>query len=394
MKKAKLAVIFSLFKYLELIILALVNVLLAAKLGPKEVGYGMPFLLFVTYSNYFNFGGPQAYLKKCSVGNFDNCSLLSKNIVIASFLSAFSAYFIFDVVKDAFLVGLVSITVLIRSYYLARCRVVENLRTINFISIIGSLSLLFLFFLFVNNFSDYLLAWAISNSIVLAFYYLNEKKFTHNLCLGLFSSFRLDEVKSFYSLGIKLSLIGLLSTLLLSMDRLVITLISFDKSDMGAYQFSDTMSMLFYVFITNIHFFFYPKLIKKISHCELFRERYLKFTRFIVFIVPIQLFICYYLGSFVFPLLFPNYNDLQLYVSLSVAIKLVVLSITLSNVVYVALNREYELIMNLVRGVVLVSIPLLFIFFYFDDDIVLVPLTILVSLSFYSLLVRFEKVNR
>ncbi|WP_305463969.1 hypothetical protein [Photobacterium leiognathi] len=256
MKDIRLAFLYSTLKYVEMFILAIVNILLARKIGPAEMGYGMSFLLFVTYSNYFNLGGPQVYLKMKAIGNRVDYNIISKNIILALLFSLFIPLILFDNIDDSIFIGLVSITVLLRSYYLSRCRLKENLKAINIINIFGSFSLLLLFFLFVNNFTDYIKMWFVSNLLVLIIYVFYEVEFTRKLINGVFFKVNFDDLMFFYGVGIKLSLIGLVTTLFLSMDRLMISMLDNDQKTLGVYQLSDTMSMLFYVFITNVQFYF------------------------------------------------------------------------------------------------------------------------------------------
>lgn len=293
------ALIYSLFKYLEIGSLALVNLILAEKVGPSQLGLLMPVLIFITYSNYSIFGAPQLILKylprKHSNSSKERLLGSSSKLLSVGFLITLIAAF---TILDGQYVGLVfyiCVATFISSFIASKLRVDFSFTPINIANFLSSFGLLALTFYYVQDINTYLLALAFAKSCMLLVYVCSDFKFFLSSFMSIWKRIEF-KVFYFYSrASLTMALSGLAFTLLMSIDRLTIQSWGLHSVDLGVYQLADTIGMAIYLGVTTLLFYFYPLFLKKINEDKLFRRNYLKGLMYLS-VVP---FISYYLSDFI-----------------------------------------------------------------------------------------------
>ncbi|WP_305463968.1 hypothetical protein [Photobacterium leiognathi] len=121
-----------------------------------------------------------------------------------------------------------------------------------------------------------------------------------------------------------------------------------------------------------------------------FRKKYIKFVKIFSVSFIIILPLIYYVSSFAFPYIFPGYMDLNIYFTLSVAVKLSVLGVSLLNVIYISDNNEMDLIKKLSLYLATVFIVLILFYFSIGLTVINIPIIISLSLIIISLLDKHE----
>jgi O-antigen/teichoic acid export membrane protein len=338
------AVIYSLFKYLEIGSLALVNLILAEKVGPSQLGLLMPVLIFITYSNYSIFGAPQLILKylprKHSNSSKERLLGSSSKLLSVGFLITLIVAFTFLELQYVGLVFYICIATFISSFISSKLRVDFRFTPINTANFLSSFGLLALTFYYVQDINTYLLALAFAKSCMLLVYVFSDFKFFLKSFMSIWKGV---EFKVFYFYGrasLTMALSGLAFTLLMSIDRLIIQSWGLHPIDLGVYQLADTIGMAFYLGVTTLLFYFYPLFLKKINEDKLFRRNYLK-GLMCLSVVP---FISYYPSKFILGLLdgviFGDYPGVWILVPKIIVLKLVLIAYSSLLTYFISISKD------------------------------------------------------
>ncbi|MDN3381577.1 hypothetical protein QL995_02635 [Pseudoalteromonas sp. APC 3358] len=379
------AVIYSLFKYLEIGSLALVNLILAEKVGPTQLGLLMPILIFITYSNYSTFGAPQLILKYLP----RKYTLTSKELLIDSsskllsigFLITLIAGFIFLELKHVGLVFYICAATFTSSFIASKLRVDVRFLPINIANFLSSVGLLVLTFYYVQDVYSYLSALVFAKSCMLLVYVLADFKFFSNSFKSLLRRIKL---KVFYFYGraaLSMALSGIAFTILMSIDRLIIQSWQLDSVLLGVYQLADTIGMAFYLGVTTFLFYFYPVFLKKINEDKVFRNNYLR----ILLGISLVPFIMYYPAKMTFELfegvLFESYPGVW-----SIVPKIIFLKMALviySSLLTYYISRSKDMIGVCITVALTFSIVLINFLFISPDQNGLLLLPIACSLAIF-----------
>lgn len=391
------AILFSLFKYLEVGIIAATTFIVAKKIGPDEMGKAMPVLLYITYSNYLSLGINQVIVKNYSrfkdegqIKEFVKINL--QYMIVISLVSVFAAYVFVDF--DFFiLAAMVSIGTLMRSFFTSYFRAIDKIWVLNKNEIIFSLLLFLLTLVLVNNLKDYLLYWWISLWIGLLFYLIDGRTFFFKVIRQLFFISKKKKLVSNLKEGIKLASAGFLTTILLTADRFVINRLDFDLSVKGSYQLADYVGAAYYLGVTTIIFYFYPKLITKLREDNGFRKIYINYIKLSAKVFPIIIILTYLFSSAGADWFFKEYNNLSYFITLSVGLKSCVILITSFSIYYVALDKEIYYIRTMLAPVALYILLSILFLKVIHPTIYWVPFgfIIILFLDFIYKLLRFEK---
>ena len=368
LSKNRGVVTFSLLKYVEILVTSFTTFFLAKKIGPEEMGFAIPVFLYITYANYLSLGVNQVVTKNLS--RFKNkskiISFLRINfqfLICVSFINMLLAFVLLDN-KYAFLVGIISIFTIFKGFYMSYFRAVYKIFILNKNNLIFSILLFFSVFLFVNTLWDYLLTWAISLSFSLVLYFLDDLDLFKKIMKKLhkFPS-RLDLIYNLKE-GIKLAVAGLFTTILLTSDRFLINQLDVPVKLKGSYQLADYVGTAFYMIITTFSFYYQPKLIEKIRTDKLkFRKTYVNYIKKSFILVPFFLLLIHYSSKLVSFYIFPEYENLEVYVTLSVYVKLSVVYLSLMSLYHIGLDKETHYIKSLKFLVVTLVLALLLIYY-------------------------------
>tara|TARA_B110000211_G_scaffold206965_1_gene242426 strand:- start:6091 stop:7284 length:1194 start_codon:yes stop_codon:yes gene_type:complete len=381
---------FSFFKYVEFFLLGFTNLILANKLGVGLMSGLMPLLLFITYSSFFSLGGPQAYIKQSSINKFKTNKHLIINYIISVLICLLVFLFFFKV--NQYYVFFTALAVLLRSYFIAMCRIKGDIGTINIACLMSSTFIFSAVCLYVDTIETYFLILFTGHLIAIFIYIRNEESLLKRIKVGLSTSLNIKSWLIFIQLGIKLNTLGLLSIFLLSSDRLLMLFVSDNSSVLGTFQLADMMSMLFYLLIVNIHFYFYPKLLRLLKDDKVLIKRYFNWITVISLTSIILCPLAFFLGDYLFPILFPSYKNLELYIFLSLLMKIGVLSLTMQNVVYIAQGKESRLIkIHFIIAAFIISFSLFFNFLYKKYNLAdfFIPLSLSIILILISLVFNY-----
>ncbi|RTE86063.1 MULTISPECIES: hypothetical protein [Gammaproteobacteria] len=271
--------LFSIFKYLEIIILGLSNLILAETLGPAQLGQLMPVIIFITYSNYTVFGAPQLILKYWSRKKSPKtqASLMSASVKLLVFGSVGTWLLALIVIESSYIlkVTLVSILTFFASYLSAKLRVEYRLLPVNLAHVLTSFTLLLLIYLFVTDIESYLVSLLVAKAVMLLIYVYFDFSFFISSLKQLFKKLHLKLFMAYLISAVLMTLNGLIISLILVMDRLVIQSWRVSEEILGVYQLADTISMFGYLLLTTVFFYFYPFILQKVRESKAFRSKYL-----------------------------------------------------------------------------------------------------------------------
>lgn len=368
LRKNSRPVIFSLLKYLEILVTGVTVFIVAKKIGPYEMGKSISSLLYITYSSYLALGLNQVVLKHFNrIKDEENRSKLLlfnlQYLLIAGFTNFFLAFIFID--KEYFLfVALIALTTILRSYFSSYYRVIDKIHVLNKNNLIFSFILLLFTLVSVNNWCDYLMYWAFSSLLCVVLFFFDDKNFFNSLILRVFSKPEKDKAFFYLKDGFYLALVGFLSTILLTTDRLIINFAVKDLNVKGVYQLGEHFGVAFYMLITTIFFYYYPSWISKIRESVKFRNLFYKRIKLGLIVSPI-LFVIFYLSVYVISnYIFIEYEKLENISIFIVIMKFLILIIGLLSIFYVSFDSEIKYLKSMVFTLLLYFITLIFFFLF------------------------------
>lgn len=378
--KEKGAIKFSTLKFLEITITALTTLIVARKVGPREMGLSVEILLYITYANYLSLGLNQVIIKNYSRirknGETDVRNFLTINmqyLLIISILNFAISYIILG--KPFFiLTSIISSSVLLRSFATSYFRVIFRIGVLNKNNLIYSFILLLLTLFFVSTWTDYMIVWSIALVISLSLYFLDGKKVFLSVLKNLSYIAPKKEVAFNFSEGIKLALTGLITTILLTSDRIVITQKIIPLELKGVYQLSDYISMAIYMVLTTVLFYYYPSLIERIRESEKFRINFYRKLRIIIYLIPLLVVIIFIFTKIAAVLFFNEYVGLEYYATASSFMKINVVLLSISSIFYIGLDKEMAYIKSLIPLIILYGLGIIICITYNGFSLIVIPL--------------------
>jgi O-antigen/teichoic acid export membrane protein len=347
---------FSILKYFEYAITALLFFHLANKVSPIDYGSAASSFLIITYSSFLVIGINQVLVKWFSNTIDHQLSFfLIKYFVIYNILFSFLTFLIVYYLtenKYAIFVGLISSSRIIIDGMGTFFRVNEKPKLINYVNISSGLFFAMLYFLYVTNIETFFKTWCVSQFFSLTISLILLKK------LNLFSELKFFKINdtnffkwlnfNFYNLitdGIKLSLITLLGTLFNSIDRIFyINLFKLSPNELGNIQLADNISNLFNIGIGSFLFVVTPFLLRRIRENNyLIIELYNKSIFSMIFFIIVFLIFIFPLTSLI-NYLFPKYILIGYPLFFSLLYKLLNLGFFIPGLVSMINNIEGEYI--------------------------------------------------
>lgn len=360
--KYKGVISFSGLKYLEIAITALTTFLVAEKIGSVEFGKSVETLLFITYSSYLSLGVNQVIIKNFSKfpENNEKHQFLRINFQYILIASISCMPLAFVALNDGIwaLAALISAASLLKSFFMAYFRVTDKIWILNKNNIVFSALLLVLSFLFVNTWQEYLCAWVISLWLSLIIYIYDARVVMKTIFISFFYQISISNLKWLFKEGANLSIVSVIITLYLTVDRLLFTNSSFSENIKGSYQLADYFGMALYMLLTTILFYYYPKLIAKLREDFKFRSNYISKLRLVLMGVIPLIFSVYFFIVLIQLSFFIDYPNLAVFVSLNVLIKSLVFVSSIIGLFYISLDLEKTYI-KLCLPTVLVILALL-----------------------------------
>lgn len=378
--KEKGALKFSFLKFLEIGITALTTLIVARKVGPREMGLSVEILLYITYANYLSLGLNQVVIKNYSriklIGDLAVRNFLTINIqylLLISVLNFLISYFILDY-SFFVLTAIISSSVLIRSFATSYFRVVYRIGILNKNNLIYASILLFLTLFFVNRWKDYMIVWSVASVISLSLYFIDGRKVFIPILKNISYIAPKKEFIFNFSEGIKLAITGVITTLLLTSDRIIVAQKDISLELKGIYQLSDYISMAIYMVITTVLFYYYPFLIQSIRENAEFRINLYNKIRNTLYILPVLLFGIFLLSKIASIVFFDEYTGLEYYATASSFMKIIVVLLSMLSMFYIGLDKEMQYIKSLIPLMILYGLVIIVSIAINNVSLITIPL--------------------
>lgn len=350
--KNKGVIWFSLLKYVEIGVTAATTFFLAKKLGPREMGYAIPVLLYITYSNYLTLGVNQILIKNFSRFKDETAKIERFITINLQFLMAVGVVnillaFLFLDLKYALLASFISMATFLRGFFSSYYRATYRIKVLNKNNIIFSVFLFSFVSIFVTTLQGYLFYWTICLSGALVLYFLDSRMFFVKIFRNITNLHPKKEILFNLKEGAKLAISGLLITILLTSDRFIINKMNIPIEIKGSYQLADYVGTAFYMLFTTVFFYFFPRWIERIRTDLFFRKKFIKLIRISLISIPFCLIISYYVSKLIADIFFHEYRQLEQTIMLSIYLKTSVIYLNLCSLYYIGIDRETYFIKSL-----------------------------------------------
>ena len=372
----KKAILYVFFKYIELIVTASVMLILAKNIGPTEMGYSISYLLYITYSSYLG-AGTNAMVIKQFFRQPEKIIFVSnslKFILIVCILNFFLSYLFFD---NFFLISLISISLLLKNFFYSYFRSIFKTIYINIVNIYTASFLLLGTLFYVENWNDYLLIWmfAISSSVIICLFLetsIIKLIFPEIIKKSIFTGFHIDFKEVLY-----LTCIGIIGTVFLTTDRLIINNLDISDSIKGSYQFADNITTAFFMGFGSLIFYFTPNIIEKVNQDKKFFFKFSNYTKYLLFIIPSICALSYLFSNYVFNLWFTEYKGVALFICTTLFLKLTILSGSIYALIFNGLDAESSYLRLSIIPILLLFINFILVKIYLPIELItFIPLSI------------------
>ncbi|SHL93219.1 hypothetical protein [Mucilaginibacter sp. OK098] len=396
------SLIFSALRYLEYGIIALSYIIIAKKVGPAEYSKTIPGFIFITYSQYLMMGLNQALMKAYVVeSELEIKQTYVKNtlyyicfISLVAFLTG-----IMILPKQLFIVSLISSMIYFQSIFQTLLRLENKILGINISNLVFSIIYFVLVFFYAYDIKHFFLYWLLSLTISNVINGIQAYPILQKLQLRFYKKDILNivnTIKPQIKLGIKMTLIGLISTYFLTYDRFLLNFFSDNKSLKGNYQLADNIASTIYLFFVTVVFYYFPILLKRASLNSVYRFQILKYGAIFISIISALIIIIGPFSNVIILKYFPAYRVLAHYLIYQSVLKINILGIGVASTISIALNFELKFLKWWFMAISLNGL-LLFILYKFSnksiDEIVVITLvfqvfTILITNGLYLFINR------
>lgn len=384
---------FTFFKYIEIALSGIAILLLAKKIGPDEMGESISSLLYITYSSYLALGMNSLIVKNFKKLETDSekFSFLTFNIqyfLVASLLNVWLAFTFLD--QEVFLlVAMIAMVNLFRSFFMAYYRVVDKAWTLNVNNIVLGAGLLLGVVVYVQSWNDYLEVWHLIVWVCLLIFIAHDPASFKNIVRRLLDLPKWSEVLGNLKEGAKLATVGGISTVLVTIDRLIINQSNIDLGLKGSYQFAENISMAVFMGVSSIIFYYTPTWIDNIRQDSSFVKSIEKWmNKGLLVLLPI-LIVVFFTAKIIAGIWYPEYLNLHYYITAILGLKLLVLLNSLGVLVFMGLDRETRYIRFMIMPVLLLlSCAGLVLQYGVDFHVVFIPMFITLILLVTCLLQR------
>ncbi|WP_143095902.1 MATE family efflux transporter [Pedobacter insulae] len=344
----KNSLIFSLLRYLEYGLVAFSYIIVAKKVGPAEYSKTIPGFLFITYSQYLMLGLNQALIKAYSTEDNEEIRrvymrntlyyifLVSILVVLAGIALLPSEMFVY--------ISLISVMIYFRGVFQTLLRLEDKILGINISNLAFSLTYFVLVFFYTDSIPYFFAAWLIS--LVFANFFNAFQAFPIINRLGI--SFNLSNIRDLRNTilpqiksGVKMTLIGLITTFFLTYDRFILNHFSTDHILKGNYQLADNIAGALYLLLTTILFYYYPIILNKGSKSAEFRVKVVKYGSVGVVLVSLAIIA---IGPFFISMLvhfFPSYENISEFLIWQAVLKINILGLGIGSIISITSNKEF-----------------------------------------------------
>ena len=342
------AAYYTLFKYLEIIISGLVMLFLAKKIGPDEMGKSISSMLYITYSSYLAFGMNSLIVKNYSRVSDDSSRLnfLTLNLQYFSVVCILNIGLCYLVLGQYYFiqVALISNINLFRSFYMAYYRVVNRVSMLNVNNIVFSVFLLIGVLFFTSSWKEYLVVWLLASFLCMIIYIFADFVVSSKLAKNIFSKPDLEFFLKNMKEGLKLAVVGVISTVFTTGDRFFINKLDLDLELKGTYQFADNIGMVIYVGLSSVVFYYTPTWIERVRNDERFVRILNRYSNIgLLLLAPLS--ICsYFISKLIRIQWYPEFVGLEFFVFFVVILKLLVIINGFHSLIFMGKDKESDYI--------------------------------------------------
>jgi|694.fasta_scaffold12792_13 hypothetical protein len=344
--------VFSLLKYLEYLINAYLFFNIARIVNPTVYGGASSSFLLITYSSLIVLGVNQVLVKwYAKTHSYSFKIFLIRYSLLYNFIFSILLYLLVFWLSDskyAFSLSIICSLRLLLECIITIMRVKNKPLFINAIYIFISVSFLALYYLMVDNMSTFFEAWSYSIVIglifaILLYYFFGIDKWTSSLkrTIKLYLIYN----KRLFKDGLNLTVISVISTILLSVDRIYfINIYNLPKFLLGNIQLADNVSNVFSLGFGSILFIITPKIIaaiyeNKIDHRSFYRKGYFILLLSFVFIV-----LAYFPLLWLVKLFFPTYSMITYPLFLYLILKFLNLGLFIPSILSMVFSKEMSFV--------------------------------------------------
>ncbi|MEZ9709059.1 lipopolysaccharide biosynthesis protein [Vibrio breoganii] len=399
MKLSKV-LLYSLTKYFELAVTALVVFHFAHNVGPVYFGEFSVYLLCITYSAFVVLGINSSYVKFYSIEREkENKGKLTAinfvfNCVMGIFVFVFvQVYFSID---GAFYLALICFMNLLRGSIQSILRASQRVNVLtayNGLFAVIYLSM-YMTFLVWNEYSidNFLFSWSASlvTVNVIGLFFIRKDIFhKSNYSFEYFVS----KTNVLATTSLNLFLVSICNTLLLSFDRVLFNFFGVDKAMIGNYQFADNIASVFYLGSNALLYMLSPYYMSELASDKItityFKKKFLRI--FLAWSVPLVFFVV--ISYLLLPLMFPEYSQSVDYVAGLTLNKYLCLLLFVPTTILSYLNDEKLLLISYIKVMPLLILIQFVIVGWTSTPIFLIPYisAMFIFILLFSLLKTVER---
>lgn len=338
--------LFTIFKYIEYAILALLYFLIARKVGPEEYGEATSSFLAISYSSFAILGVNQVLIKWHAIHEKEDIKKffiefnLLYNIIICIIVFFVLSTFLENEYK-IYVAGIASLK-LLQELLVNINRAKQHIFEINTMYLSFALCFCSLFFLFVTDIFSFFKFWLVGLlfSVTLGCILTLPNSQLYSNPKFFFEKTRIY-FKRFIQDGIKLALIAAILPLYLNLDRiLLINFTSIDKSYIGNLQLADNIATVVSFGISSLLFITTPIIIEKLKKGEIQSSYLFKISYRLLFVFLLGLTICAFPLIYLMDIVFPQYNQIKIPLILYLIGRLLYISLYVPKILSITFSRE------------------------------------------------------
>ncbi len=359
----KVYLFFTIFKYTEYIVLALIYLLFANRVSPKEYGYASIGFQTITYSSFFALGINPVLIKWYTLeAKFNLKRFYVQYNIIFNILIAFLVFIVVIVGFERdykIWVAIVCALKIIQESSVNINRITNRFYFINATYLLFVISFFLLFLFKVQSSYSFFFCWALSLSVSTLFgFFTTIVPFLRKINNVFFKNTLKKKFKLLLTEGAKLGLLSFVTPFISTSSLFLLNIQHTDKTLLGNYQLADNISTAITLGAASIMYIVIPNIMKKIKDDPNFITRAYRmlfkiviFTIFLLLIMEIPVF-------YIMKYFFAEYTYLFEFLNFCFSARVLVLFLTVPSAYFMAHSMESQYLKILI---VLIIIQVAFV---------------------------------
>jgi hypothetical protein len=356
---------FSIFRYVEFGILALLFFLIAKRVDPEAYGQAARSFIIISYSSFVVLGINQVLVKFYPVVEEHEQKF---HVLYNFFYNLLFTIIVFLgirlVIEEeyAIYVSVIGSFKLIIESCVAIHRVKENAALINLIYLSNAIPFaIFFFTINPDQIKTFFQIWSstISFATIIGLISIGENLIVIKSNIKDFFFFIKENYRNLLKVGVQLVLIGMLSPVLGSLDKLILSFVDFDKALLGNMQLADNIANVASLGVGSVLFIITPKFISKIHSGELSAKDFYKKGIKYFFIIEVA-FASLILMSYPFiDIIFSEYTRIFYPLVVYFLTRITISSLFMYNVIIIAKSKEIKYLQLVTEVIIIYSVLLI-----------------------------------